>query len=232
MHLTLASTQENKNFKPEEFSLHYQRSLYSYMQSLVRETYQNLDKKINILPYHVKIEVYKIADKKNEILTLLKKIYSKKINAQKIRIHGNYNLQALLLTGKDIVIRDFGNEVFKSFSERRIKRTVMADIAGMICSMYYVAYEGFFTTNQLPKDDTNQILHFADLWAHYITGFFMKSYYETINGSNLIPQEKDDLKILLRTMLLEKALFNFNIDINNRPEWAVVPVRLIQSILK
>ena len=41
MHLALAAGM-GKDMKPEAFSLHYQRSLYSSITSLVRETYENL----------------------------------------------------------------------------------------------------------------------------------------------------------------------------------------------
>ncbi|HXB94362.1 MAG TPA: alpha-glucosidase C-terminal domain-containing protein, partial [Puia sp.] len=49
MHLALAAG-TGKDMKPEAFSLHYQRSLYSSITSLVRETYENLSRHKQALP--------------------------------------------------------------------------------------------------------------------------------------------------------------------------------------
>ncbi len=49
LHLALASG-VGKDMKPEAFSLHYQRSLFSSITSLVRETYQNLSRYQQVLP--------------------------------------------------------------------------------------------------------------------------------------------------------------------------------------
>src|SRR5699024_4736969 len=56
MHLALASNKSLPDFRPEPFSLHYQRSLFSSLQSLVRGTYQNLGKKIRTLSSEMKEE--------------------------------------------------------------------------------------------------------------------------------------------------------------------------------
>ena len=50
MHIALAAYPQVKEFEPEAFSLHYQRSLYSSLQTLVRTTYQSLDRGLKNLP--------------------------------------------------------------------------------------------------------------------------------------------------------------------------------------
>ena len=40
--------------------------------------------------------------RRQDILTQFKKIYAKKLDVQKIRIHGNYHTQQVLITGKGI----------------------------------------------------------------------------------------------------------------------------------
>ncbi len=44
MHLALASDNINKDFSPEDYSLHYQRSLFSSLKSLVRSNFDLLKK--------------------------------------------------------------------------------------------------------------------------------------------------------------------------------------------
>jgi maltose alpha-D-glucosyltransferase/alpha-amylase len=232
LHLALLSLAQSKDFQPEEFSLHYQRSLFSSMQSRVRETYQNLHKKFEVLPLPTRLEAEKILHEKEQILSLLKRIYSKKLDVLRIRIHSTYGLNKILFTGKDLVIQDFGGDPLRSFSERRIKRSPLRDVADMICSFYYVAYEGFFSSKQVPKENIIKLLPFAEQWAHYMSGFFLRSYFEKVGDTDFVPDDAADFKVLMQTLLLERAIRHLNNDLKNRPEWALVPMHIVESILK
>jgi maltose alpha-D-glucosyltransferase / alpha-amylase len=230
LHLLLADAVD-KDFKPEEYSLHYQRSLFASMQSLVRETYQHLNKSFDTLPNDAKREALLIRNKREELLNALRRIYTHKLDIWKIRIHGTYDLRKLLLTGKDVVIHDFAGNPFRSYSERRIKRSPIRDLADMITSFHYTAYEGFYTNTQIPKEEIINLLPFAEQWAHYMSGFFLKAYFENVQNSALVPKDEKDLEVVLNTFLLEKALVHLSYELNNRPEWAIVPLRIIKSIL-
>jgi maltose alpha-D-glucosyltransferase/alpha-amylase len=229
LHTALASG--NEDFEPEDFSLHYQRSLYSSMQSLVREAYQSIDRNKAKLPDEIKTELGELRNRKEEVLDELKKIYSKKLDAEKIRIHGNLHLQQILLTGKDVAIHDFGGNPYRNYSERRLKRSPLRDVASMIRSFFYVSHKAFFTTGQVPKNEVHSLLHFADLWAHYMSNFFLDAYLEKARQASFIPHEKQDLDIMLRTYLLEGAMHNLNYELNNRHEYVIIPLRLIHFIL-
>ena len=155
----------------------------------------------------------------------------KKLDIWKIRTHGSYTLKKLLMTGKDIVIQDFSGNPNRSFSARRIKRSPLRDVAEMIISFHYTAYEGFFLNNHLQKDQLKHFLPFAEQWAHYMSGFFLKAYLDAVHDSPIIPKEKADLEVVLHTFLLEKSLVHFNNELNHRPEWSVVPLKIIKSVL-
>ena len=230
MHLTLASNTA-KDFLPEEYSLHYQRSLFSSMQALIRESNQAFEKNYNQLSEEIKKEAAFVAANKNSLLTAARKIYSKKFDIWKIRTHGSYSLRKLLMTGKDVVIQDFGGKSTKSYSVRRLKRSALRDIAEMIISFHYVAHEGFFSSHQIQKQEIKNWLPFAELWAHYISGFFLKAYFEKVEGSALIPKEKDDLEIVLNTFLLEKSLTHFIDNIETKPDFVRVPLHIIRQVL-
>ena len=232
MHLALASI-PTKDFQPEEFSLHYQRSLFSAMQSLVREGFQSLQRNYNKLPDNIRREADDLYRSKDVILNILKSIYSKKLDVVKIRHHGNFHLDKILLTGKrDVVIQDFGGDPIRTFSERRIKRSPLRDVADMICSFYYVAYEGFFTNQHVTAEEQESLLPFARLWAFYMSSFFLKSYLETVKNSAFIPKNEHDLLILGQTLLLQKALYHFNVELNTRPDRVIIPLRIIEAIIK
>jgi maltose alpha-D-glucosyltransferase/alpha-amylase len=230
VHKAIAANLETE-FAAEEFSLHYQRSLYSSMSSLVREMGQAIDKNLNKLPPGITEEVKQLNDKKEQLLTTFRRIYTKKLDVLKIRIHGNFGLSHVLLTGKDLVIHDFGGNPLKPYSERRLKRSPLRDIASMTRSFHYVAYEEFLSSTQMQTDEQNSMLHYADFWAHYMSNFFLKAYLDEIKDTAFIPDNEADLEVLIQTYLLENALIWFNYELVHRPQRAVIPLRIIQKII-
>ena len=232
MHKALASGTDLKDFVPEEFSLHYQRSLFAGLQSLVRGAFHDTLKNIGKLSPDVRAQSEEVVTLKDILLRKLKKVYAKKLDIVKIRIHGNYDLKQILFTGKDLAILDFHGEPTRSYSDRRLKRSALLDIASMIRSIHYTTHEGLVHHKNISKEEQEKMLPFAQMWTHYVTGIFMESYLKTVAGSNFIPADKEDLKILLETFLLEKAITSFRFEVNNRPDWVIVPLQLIKSLLR
>lgn len=231
LHLALVQSKGLKEFTPENFSTHYQRSLFSSMLALVRETFQTMQRNKTMMPENEMPAINELLERKTEILAVLKKIYSKKLDVVKIRIHGNLNLSQVLLTGKDVAIHGFGGMPARNYSERRLKRSPLADVASMMRSYYYVGCDGFLTTRHVAKEDIRNLLPYADIWIHYMTGFFIKAYLETVEQSDFIPKSKDDLKIMMQTYLLEKALFALDYELVNRPDKVLIPLTMISNIL-
>jgi maltose alpha-D-glucosyltransferase / alpha-amylase len=232
MHVLLSSDQLNPDFRPEPYSLHYQRSLYSGLQTLVRSTFENLARSIKRLPEDVRVDAQQVLHMKLEILNVFKRIYSHKIDVVKIRIHGDYHLGQVLYNGKDFIITDFEGEPARSLSERRLKRSPLRDVAGMIRSFHYAAYGSLFLDNQIRVEDHAKLIPFVDQWYHYMSGFFMSAYLDTVNGQPFIPADKNDLEILMTTFLLEKAIYELNYELNNRIDWVSIPLRGIREIIK
>ncbi len=232
MHIALASNHTLPDFKPEEFSLHYQRSLFSSLQSLVRHTYQLLNRKFDLLNPEWQVDAKAVIEMRGEVLEILRRIYKSRIDALKIRNHGDYHLGQALYTGNDFVILDFEGEPARSFSERRLKRSPLRDVAGMIRSFHYAAHTILLNNGQYSPDDVAKLTPWADYWYQHMSGFFLKSYSDTVKGLGLIPSDREDLSILIETYLLEKSIYELNYELNNRPEWAIIPIRGIKSIIE
>jgi len=232
LHLALSQSKDLKDFAPEPFSLHYQRSLFSSMLALVRETSDNIQQFKESLPDGEKAAVENLLNRKNDLIAIFKKIYSKKLDVVKIRTHGMLGLGQVLLTGKDVAIHDFRGIPTRRQSETRLKRSPLGDVAFMIRSYYYAGYEGFLTTAHVGKDEIKYLLSYADLWIHYMRGFFLNAYKDTVKQSDLIPKSNDELKIMLQYYLLEKALYALKYELKHRPEKVMIPLAMIRDILK
>ncbi len=232
MHLALASDDTDPDFKPENFSLHYQRSLFSHMQTLLRETFQHLTliQKKGKGELLAKAEV--ILNQRTEIVEEMKKIYSKKLDVSKIRIHGNYHLAQVLLTGKDIAIQDYGGNAARSYSERRLKRSPVRDVTSMVTSIYSVAQDTFKSNEHLVNSIERDMMPFAPLWAHYISSIFVHSWVDTVRGSQLIPADPGDLEMMMRNFLLMQSLTSLNVALRFDQNDAMVPFDILLSLLK
>ena len=82
------------------------------------------------------------------------------------------------------------------------------------------------------KDEIKYLLSYADLWIHYMRGFFLNAYKDTVKQSDLIPKSNDELKIMLQYYLLEKALYALKYELKHRPEKVMIPLAMIRDILK
>src|SRR5438093_11934430 len=74
--------------------------------------------------------------------------------------------------------------------------------------------------------------HWAHIWYRQMSGTFLQSYLRTTSGAMFVPQNTDDLQILLEADLLDKAVYEIGYELNNRPDWVIIPIRGIKHILK
>jgi maltose alpha-D-glucosyltransferase/alpha-amylase len=161
-------------------------------------------------------------------------IRSRKISAARIRCHGDYHLGQVLYTGKDFVIIDFEGEPARSLSERRIKRSPLRDVAGMIRSFKYAAHSALLhqASLGLKSEDISALQHWAQFWHVWVSSCFLISYLNGVDQAKLLPDDQEQRRILLDTYLLEKALYEIGYELNNRPDWLEVPIQGVLQMIK
>lgn len=229
LHQALAK-QDDAAFGREPFSLHYQRSLFSGLQSLVRETFDNIGKKQKELPAHLQVIVPGLLQKRNDLLQLLKRVYDHKLETDKIRIHGHLGLGQVLLTGKGLMIHDFGGRPASDFSERRLRRSPLRDVATIIRSIYAVTYKGFLQNRQVDEAKLQDLLPVGAQWAKVISGFFIQAYLEHTAGLRFFPEDEQDRQVLLETFLVRGALYDVQ-DGWSQSEKSFTGFHLLQAVL-
>jgi maltose alpha-D-glucosyltransferase/alpha-amylase len=231
LHLALASSTDDPAFRPEPFNAMTQRSVYQTMRTSLRRTFTLLEKKLPDLSRAFRDEAKEVLAAEQEILVREKRLLDRRTNAAKIRIHGDYHLGQLLYTGKDFVILDFEGEPARPLSDRKLKRSGLRDVAGMMRSFQYAAYSALWQP-AMRKEDVPFLERWADLWYREISSVFLQSYLKTTGGAIFIPKNSDDLQIMLEAYLLDKAVYEIGYELNHRPTWVVIPIRGIKHILK
>ncbi len=225
MHLALASDSVTPAFAPEYFSANYQRSLYSSLRKLLRDRFKLLEQslpKLNNETQKLAQEVLKMED---DILECFSQIYQTRISAIKTRIHGDYHLGQVLFTGKDFIIIDFEGEPGFSFSERRLKKNPLKDVAGMMRSFHYAAFGKILLNENYREKDLEFLEQWAEQWQHYVSRFYLGAYLEKMGMEKSLSDEDE---VLIRTYLLEKAVYELGYELNGRPDWVNVPLRGIR----
>ncbi|HYP08245.1 MAG TPA: maltose alpha-D-glucosyltransferase [Bryobacteraceae bacterium] len=234
MHNALARDGGNPDFSHEPLSEHYRQGLYHGMLSLTDRTLQTLRLKIGSLPDSVADEAQWLLDREGELRDRFRLLRTMRTEAVRIRHHGDFHLGQVLYTGQDFVIIDFEGEPARPLSERRLKRSPLRDVAGMIRSFQYAAYAALF--GQVPgvtarAEDLERLRAFAEHWTAWVSAAFLKGYLEEAAHAPYIPRSPEALRTLLDAYLLEKAVYEVAYELNNRPDWVRIPLAGIAKLL-
>ncbi len=233
MHLSLASLVDDPAFAPEAFTTLYQRSIYQAMCEQVKRAVLLIKEIMPKMPAEQKQLASLFVQKQKQVLQQFDPIRLEKIDTFKIRIHGDYHLGQVLFTGKDFVVIDFEGEPARPISERKIKRSVFRDISGMLRSFDYAAFSVLrHIEATLRPEDRVALEPWADRWSYYVGQHFIDSYFEKTKGGDIVPEDAKQREHLMRGYLMNKAIYELNYELNNRPEWAGIPLRGILKILE
>ncbi len=235
LHVALAQDPDNPDFRAEPFSDFYRRSLYQSMRKLTAQSFQLLRGRLKELSAPARDEAARVLDLEAEILGRFRRVLEHPVAAKRIRCHGDYHLGQVLCTGKDFVIIDFEGEPARALSERRLKRSPLRDVAGMLRSFHYAAYAALFRQEQgglVAAEERPSLESWARLWHVWVSAVFLKRYLEVAGEAGFLPRNRDDLQALLDAFLLEKAVYELGYELNNRPNWLRVPVQGILQLLE
>lgn len=233
MHLALSgpATAGDPALTPEPFSMLYQRSLLQSIYTLSRRVFGSLKRKLPDLPAGLQEDAARLLEAQKTIYQRLEPVLKGRIQAMKTRIHGDYHLGQVLFTGKDFAIIDFEGEPARSLGERRLKRSPLADVAGMLRSFHYAISSALLKKVTVLQEDAAFLQPWAEGWYAYIAGSFLRSYVRTVAGNALVPGDPEGFESLLQAFLLEKAVYEVGYELNNRPDWVAIPIRGIFQVL-
>jgi maltose alpha-D-glucosyltransferase/alpha-amylase len=235
LHLALAEHTDDPDFAPIKFTKLYQRSLYQSMRTTCRRNLALLRRRQDHLPEDARQEAAALAERESEILAVFKRLVDVRISALRTRVHGDYHLGQVLVTGKDFVIIDFEGEPARPVSERLIKRSPLRDVAGMLRSFHYAACTALRATESrgwVQPENRAVLATWGEYWFKWIGATFLRAYLLEIGHDASLPASREERRVLLESYLLEKALYELGYELNNRPDWVGIPITGISHVLE
>ncbi|MEA2601952.1 MAG: maltose alpha-D-glucosyltransferase / alpha-amylase [Acidobacteriota bacterium] len=236
LHVALASGR-GKDFAPEPFSELYQRSVYDSMRTLTKKNLRLLGQRLSALPEAERGAAEALLGCEERIVDLFKRLLSRKVAAERIRTHGDYHLGRILYTGRDFYLLDFEGEPSRSLSERRLKRSPLRDVAGMLRSFQYAAYVKLFeeaSAGVASAELVPELERWALYWQRWVSAAFLRAYLDRARGASFLPsaaEAPEDIALLLDAFVLERAIHELGYELNHRPTWVRIPLLGLHQIL-
>ncbi|MDQ3266268.1 MAG: phosphotransferase [Myxococcota bacterium] len=202
LHLALGSVEDDPAFSPEPIRV---EDLQSWSSSIVGELGVTLSMAQARFP--------ELLDRRDALVERAKRLDTLSPEGMKIRIHGDLHLGQVLRSQGGWLVFDFEGEPARPFSQRRAKHSPLKDVAGMLRSFSYA-------TATLQREQT-QVPPQLEQRARQA---FLEGYFAAMAGSPLLPASTRQRDLMLDALELEKVLYEVRYEVNNRPDWAQIPV--------
>jgi maltose alpha-D-glucosyltransferase/alpha-amylase len=223
MHLALASRADIPEFAPEPFTPHYQRAIYQFVRAQASKAMQLLRRRAKD-----REDAQELLRRESAVQQQIRAVLAEKIGGQRIRVHGDYHLGQVLHSANDFFIIDFEGEPARPLSERRIKRSALRDVAGMLRSFHYAPHaviSGQAAGTVIRPEDIARLEAGATFWHRWVAAAFLRAYLQHSDGAAHLPGSPSQVAVLLNHYLIEKALYEIAYELDNRPDWVHIPIR-------
>ena len=181
------------------------------VRELAEQMYRRLDMAVATVP-----ELGRYRDKVGDAYSDLAKLIEP-VPAQ--RVHGDYHLGQVMRTQTGWVVLDFEGEPASPLAQRRARSSPLRDVAGMLRSFDYAARHQLVT-----HPDAASLAPRAADWVRRNGDAFCAGYAA---AGGLDPAENS---VLLRAMLLDKAVYEVVYEARNRPTWVPIPLESIAEL--
>jgi maltose alpha-D-glucosyltransferase/alpha-amylase len=220
-------------FTAEPFSKLYQRSFYQSLRTLSGRLCQRLALERKSIPEQARPLAERLIAAEPDLLKLFRSVLDPGLGGLRIRCHGNYVLEQLFYTGKDFIVIDFEGEPGKTIGERRLKKSPLHDVAAMVRSFDYAVQSVLLglssprgrTVGLIREEDREALSAWATAWYEQVASEYVMEYVQRMTETNLLPSSQERLRVFVDVLVLEKALREIDLELSDRPDWLIVPLR-------
>ena len=231
MHVMLASDPNDPAFAPEPLDRAALDALADAMRAHAGASLDLLAQKVGALGDAARTHAEAALSERAALFGRFDALRSIDDAGQRIRVHGDYHLGQVLRTEEDFVILDFEGEPARSIAERRAKQSPLKDAAGMMRSFGYAAYAALLAFTLHAPDDYAPLETWAEGWQHWTSEAFLRAYLAALGDAPMLPRDDGVRRDVLRAFMLDKALYELAYELNNRPDWVIIPIVGIRRLL-
>ena len=229
-HEALTKSQDDEAFIAELINEDDIQHWHSDMTNSINGILDKISSNLNNYNKEVRDKVSIIIKNKEILIKIIDNLYLlRQCSQKKIRIHGDYHLGQVLKTQNDFVILDFEGEPIKTMEERRSKFLPQKDIAGMLRSFNYATCTCLYELPDVSEEEQANLKKWATIWEELIIEAFLEGYLKVMSIN--LPCKDAFLKIL-QAYQIDKAIYELDYEINNRPDWLKIPVEYLRSVVE
>ncbi|HEY0736172.1 MAG TPA: putative maltokinase [Herpetosiphonaceae bacterium] len=238
LHLALAGDADDPDFAPRPLTTEQVSAWQSAIRDDAATMLDDLERRAPDLPAEQQSAVRALLGDRAEIERRIDDLAPlADAGVTMTRYHGDYHLGQVLVSERGFLILDFEGEPLRSLAERRSHSSPLKDVAGMLRSFSYAAHAGLLAARDDHKSDAAsateaQLEIWAESWERAARDVFLAGYTETTQGAAFVPEQLELLHAALAVFELEKALYELRYELNNRPDWLLIPLRGIQHTLR
>lgn len=237
LHLTLASASPGSALAPVPM---HQRSFYQTLRNSAGRMHARLGQLSRSYSATVFQSAMRVKALYPKILDFIQSALNPDFGTvQRIRCHGNYHLDKLLVTGREFVLSDFEGRRDVTIGDRQVKRPSVSDVATLLSSFHYAMHavrlglidEPNAKVGHVREEDRERLGQQATIWLNHLEQRFYETYIAELGPSKMLPQAAATRHDLLKLCLLAEAIRNIEQDLVQRPDWAVIPLNLLLSLI-
>jgi maltose alpha-D-glucosyltransferase/alpha-amylase len=229
LHQAFASRDDLPAFAPEPVSTADIEGWTSDLVQSVERTFDLLQTKLNDLAEEQRTIAAALLNQRAEVVEHVASLLPRSIEAFKIRQHGDFHLGQVLMVKDDAYILDFEGEPLRSAQERRAKWPAARDVAGLVRSIDYSVVAALDRALQTNPDDRLGLAPKLEVWRERAEEAYWSAYHTALNDRRLWPEH--NAEGVLEFFLLEKAFYEIDYELANRPAWVRVPLAGVWRIL-
>jgi maltose alpha-D-glucosyltransferase / alpha-amylase len=231
LHLALASHTEQNTFRPEPITVQDVEGWQGKMTQLLADVCRDLrglsveQQALIGLSLGEADSLERVGRNRFENLGLLAKG-----RLAKVRHHGDYHLGQVLKTDDGFLLIDFEGEPARPLEERRAKVCPLKDVAGMLRSFNYAAQAVLKQHQPVSAADAAAMMEFETAARRV----FLEGYRSVARPgeAEFLPDRWDDAMRVLQVYELDKALYEVQYELHNRPDWLAIPLQGIRSLTR